>query len=73
MSRLSEVPADYRREYERGWAAAARYARAADPGARSPLDNPRSDDWVDGYMDQSIGREKWHMWFCTNHETCGKA
>jgi hypothetical protein len=78
MSKLADIPADYRKEYERGWAASQRYSRNADPGARSPLDNPyHNDDWIDGYMDQSTGREKWHMFRCQNHGsepgTCGKA
>jgi hypothetical protein len=73
---VRDIPADYRREYNRGWAASQRYNRST-RFMESPLNSPyRSDDWIDGFMDHSTGREKWHLFVCENHGvgpgTCGK-
>jgi hypothetical protein len=64
-STLKDWP-KYKRDYERGWRSTAGLDRADADG--------RSDNeaWMDGYLDQAAGREKWHMLNCPDHNTCGK-
>ncbi len=59
--KASQIPADYRRDYERGW----RYSHR-DTATLDHLDAKRaSDAEQDGYIDFATGREKWHLAWCT--------
>ena len=48
----SMVGSQYRYDYERGWRASLRSSDA--------ISWQVCDGWVDGYRDESSGREKWH-------------
>ncbi len=56
----------YRKAYERGWRASARYAMSSSYQVFSPLE--RADmrgepaAWYDGYLDMAAGRPKWHSY-----------
>lgn len=69
---------EYKREYNRGWAASQRFGRDLTGRMRAPLDNPsRSDAYIDGYLDHATGRDKWHLETCIEHHNapggCGQA
>lgn len=56
---------EYRKAYNRGWGSAKRETGMDRADARG---EPNS--WYDGYTDYAVGREKWHMLTCTDHERC---
>lgn len=55
--------AQYRTEYEKGWARAKRTDEYPSGG---------SGALEDGYLDQAAGRPKWHLAHCTDHDHCGE-
>lgn len=57
----------YKKRYTAGWKSGER-ATGLD---RADADGRSGDDaWMDGYLDASTDREKWHLLFCTNHDNC---
>lgn len=56
----ADIPASYRRDYERGWRASV---NPTDVGGLSPLERAdardETDAWYDGYMDYACDRPKW--------------
>lgn len=57
----------YRKAYNRGWKSANTYGSLD----RADADGRSSDvAWMDGYLDNATGREKWHLLFCPDHERC---
>jgi hypothetical protein len=67
MNKRIDTP-KYRADYRRGWNTSKR-------GSEYALE--RADDrnepsaWMDGYLDNSACRKRWHLLHCTSHdETC---
>lgn len=60
---------DYRNRYAKGWRYAVR-ATGLDNADRRGL--TRDDAWMDGYLDQAAGRERWHLLRCADHAACGQ-
>ena len=57
----------YKDQYNAGYKAARRSgdSTAFDRGYTSHA-------WDDGYLDGAAGRAKWHLTYCTDHDTCGE-
>lgn len=56
--------ADYKRMYNKGWRRSERVGSIPDSA------NAEDDAWMDGYLDNATGREKWHLLFCPDHDSC---
>jgi len=57
----------YVAEYNAGWQASRRGTE------HGPFqDGTSSDAYDDGYLDAAAGRMKWHLTYCTDHDTCGE-
>ncbi len=54
----------YMQRYNAGWRRSMRVG--------SIPDSPIADDdaWMDGYLDYAVGREKWHLRDCADHDNC---
>lgn len=58
----------YIAQYNAGYAAARRGSDSC-----AAWDSGRtSRAWDDGYLDGAAGRAKWHLTYCTDHDTCGE-
>lgn len=60
MTRLSQIPEDYRYWYERGWRYSAQSTATLDHLDRTGMPSPA----YDGYLDYAASREKWHLALC---------
>lgn len=59
--------ATYRERYNAGW----RYSERVGDLTRPDADGRSDDDaWMDGYLDAAVGRERYHLAFCADHDSC---
>ncbi len=67
MKEIREDSKQYRTDYNRGWSSSRNAAGLdrADADGRSSI-----TAWMDGYLDEAAGREKWHRLNCQDHGSC---
>ena len=57
----------YRERYNAGW----RYSeRGSSLDREDALRHTDNEAWMDGYLDMAAGRERYHMAFCPDHDSC---
>lgn len=65
--------AEYVKQYNAGW----RYSHSENPTLDHGDEINAPDAWYDGYLDYCVGREKWHYYYCAQHDNnpggCGQA
>jgi hypothetical protein len=59
--------AAYRERYNAGWRYSERGSSLDAADARGLTD---SEAWMDGYLDMATGRDRYHITFCPDHDSC---